>query len=242
MDNGTMVETFKSLNYYQLAKTSLVSKRFRDLIRTNRHRLALLYDISPGSLLVTEIFNKRLSPEEYNQWVIRNQYSKQMPLEKFEIAGIQTMQHERRMYQLCANAGRELWNPRVVFFARAELNHENWPLFEHFTRFLTDPFVYLGHVSFDWTTQKEFFNWLSGIINPDRNRLQCHSMRLSIGNNDPDFPNLITWVKRHVLFDELKIEKELEIYQYREKNSRSSKTAMNAKLSRLFRVVSTGMK
>ncbi|KAI1692854.1 hypothetical protein DdX_20996 [Ditylenchus destructor] len=198
MDNGTMVETFKSLNYNQLAKTSLVSKRFRDLIRTNRHRLALLYvsnismDISPGSLLVTEIFNKRLSPEEYNQWVIRNQYSKQIPLEKFEIAGIQTMQHERRMYQLCANAGRELWNPRVVFFARAELNHENWPLFEHFTRFLTDPFVYLGHVSFDWTTQKEFFNWLSGIINPDRNRLQCHSMRLSIGNNDPDFPNLIT--------------------------------------------------
>ncbi|KAI1706330.1 hypothetical protein Ddc_15342 [Ditylenchus destructor] len=43
MDNGTMVESFKYLNYCQLAKISLVSKRFWNLIRTNRHRLALLY-------------------------------------------------------------------------------------------------------------------------------------------------------------------------------------------------------
>ncbi|KAI1694688.1 hypothetical protein DdX_19983 [Ditylenchus destructor] len=43
MDNGTMVEAFKFLNYYQLATSSLVTKRFRDLIRTHRHKLALLH-------------------------------------------------------------------------------------------------------------------------------------------------------------------------------------------------------
>ncbi|KAI1694323.1 hypothetical protein Ddc_22197 [Ditylenchus destructor] len=43
MDNGTMVNAFKFLNYMQLAKTSLVSKRFSNLIRTHRHTLALLY-------------------------------------------------------------------------------------------------------------------------------------------------------------------------------------------------------
>ncbi|KAI1697034.1 hypothetical protein DdX_18743 [Ditylenchus destructor] len=42
MDNGTMVEAFKFLNYYQLAKNSLVSKRYWNLIRTHRHKLALL--------------------------------------------------------------------------------------------------------------------------------------------------------------------------------------------------------
>ncbi|KAI1696057.1 hypothetical protein DdX_19256 [Ditylenchus destructor] len=42
MDNGTMVESFKFLNYYQLAKSSLVSKRYWNLIRTHRHKLALL--------------------------------------------------------------------------------------------------------------------------------------------------------------------------------------------------------
>ncbi|KAI1695792.1 hypothetical protein Ddc_20967 [Ditylenchus destructor] len=42
MDNGTMVETFKFLNYCQLAKESLVSKRFRNLIQAHRHSLARL--------------------------------------------------------------------------------------------------------------------------------------------------------------------------------------------------------
>ncbi|KAI1709855.1 hypothetical protein Ddc_13681 [Ditylenchus destructor] len=39
MDNGTTVEAFKFLNYYQLAKKSLVSKRFRNLIQIHRHSL-----------------------------------------------------------------------------------------------------------------------------------------------------------------------------------------------------------
>ncbi|KAI1713326.1 trypsin inhibitor like cysteine rich domain-containing protein [Ditylenchus destructor] len=42
MDNGTMVESFKFLNYRQLAKNSLVSNRYWNLIRTHRHSLALL--------------------------------------------------------------------------------------------------------------------------------------------------------------------------------------------------------
>ncbi|KAI1694195.1 BTB/POZ domain-containing protein [Ditylenchus destructor] len=42
MDNDTMLEVFKHLNCCQLANSSLVSKRFWNLLRTNRHSLALL--------------------------------------------------------------------------------------------------------------------------------------------------------------------------------------------------------
>ncbi|KAI1693839.1 hypothetical protein Ddc_22513 [Ditylenchus destructor] len=51
LDNGTMVEAFKFLNYCQLATSSHVSKRFWNLIRTHRHKLALLdvNEISMGS-------------------------------------------------------------------------------------------------------------------------------------------------------------------------------------------------
>ncbi|KAI1697151.1 hypothetical protein DdX_18658 [Ditylenchus destructor] len=210
MDNGTMVEAFKSLKYYQLAKTSLVSKRFRDLIRNNRHRLALLYvtditmDTTLGSPLFIKIFNKKLSPEEYNQWVIRSQYSKQIPLEN-QMARMQSAEQEPKIYQFYAGAGCDDCNSGpFAFFVIAELKNENWPLFEHFIRLLTDPFVYLGHASFDWTAQKDVFNLLTGTINPDR--IQCHLMKLSIADTDLDFPKLTTWAKGQLLCDKLEIE------------------------------------
>ncbi|KAI1702179.1 hypothetical protein Ddc_17250 [Ditylenchus destructor] len=208
MDNGTTVEVFKSLNYCQLAKTSLVSKRFRDLIRTNRHRLALLY-VSAGMDRYFEpisrltVFDKNLSLEEYNEWVIRNQYSKQIPLER-QMGGMGSTQTQHKFYQLHAFAGRDR-NSGCVFSVHAELNNENWPLFQHFIRLLTDPFIYLHEVEFDWTAQKDCFNLLTGIINPDRNRLQCHAMRLFTKDTILDFPNLITWAKCHLQCDKLEI-------------------------------------
>ncbi|KAI1691419.1 hypothetical protein DdX_21900 [Ditylenchus destructor] len=83
MDNGTMVEAFKYLNYCQLAKNSLVSKRFRNVIKTHRHKLALLcVDIrmerfSGIDCAAIKLFNKEISSEEYNEWVALNNYSKQ---------------------------------------------------------------------------------------------------------------------------------------------------------------------
>ncbi|KAI1696945.1 hypothetical protein DdX_18792 [Ditylenchus destructor] len=39
---------------------------------------------------------------------------------------------------------RREWNDRsTVFYARAELNDDNWPLFQHFVRLITDPFIYI---------------------------------------------------------------------------------------------------
>ncbi|KAI1696001.1 hypothetical protein DdX_19270 [Ditylenchus destructor] len=43
MDNGTMVEALKYLNYCQLANCSFISKRFCDMIRAHGHKLALRY-------------------------------------------------------------------------------------------------------------------------------------------------------------------------------------------------------
>ncbi|KAI1699637.1 hypothetical protein Ddc_18473 [Ditylenchus destructor] len=90
MDNGTMIEAFKYLKYSQLAKNSLVSKLFRDLTRTHRHSLALLCvdeitmkRISLRGPANINVYDKDLSPEEYDEWVNRNQYSKAAPLEHF---------------------------------------------------------------------------------------------------------------------------------------------------------------
>ncbi|KAI1693118.1 hypothetical protein Ddc_23143 [Ditylenchus destructor] len=54
LDNGTMVETFKYLNYCQLATNSLVSKRYCDLIQTHRHMLALL---NVDCIRMSDVFN-----------------------------------------------------------------------------------------------------------------------------------------------------------------------------------------
>ncbi|KAI1704434.1 hypothetical protein DdX_14302 [Ditylenchus destructor] len=155
MDNPTMIETFKFLNYFHLAKNSLVSKRFWNLICTHRHKLALLdvnyinmdnYVASKDPALI-RMFNKELSPGKYNELIVRNGYSKEVPLEG-RIAGKECTDSCRTIYLLLADAYQ---NPEhcqdiatAVLHARTELKDDNWPLFQHFIRLLTDPFIHIG--------------------------------------------------------------------------------------------------
>ncbi|KAI1699272.1 alcohol dehydrogenase transcription factor myb/SANT-like domain-containing protein [Ditylenchus destructor] len=109
MDNGTMVEVFKYLNYCGLAKNSLVSKRFRNLIQTHRHSFALLDVYSLGMRrrrrlrgsdpAGIKMFGKDISSDEYNEWVTRNQYSKQISL-KGQDAATESTQDDRIVYAL----------------------------------------------------------------------------------------------------------------------------------------------
>ncbi|KAI1702055.1 hypothetical protein DdX_15740 [Ditylenchus destructor] len=203
LDNGTTVEVFKYLNYRRLAKTSLVSKWFRDLIRTHRHKLARLY---VGSISMTEpyhknrgptsihIFGKELSAEEHNEWVIRNQYSKENPLET-QIAG---RQNKRKVYLLYAAAdydykGIKPNHPTVVLFAKIGLNHENWPALHHFIRLLTDPFIYICQM--ELPPHNDALNLVAGAINPDCGRLQCRQLDFNLEDN---MQNLISWIKDYV--------------------------------------------
>ncbi|KAI1693702.1 hypothetical protein Ddc_22583 [Ditylenchus destructor] len=194
-----MVEAFKYLNYCQLAKNSLVSKRFLDVIQTHRHRFALLYvdsirmercrywDKIPA---VTKIFNKELSLAEYNEWIVRNNYSKQIPLNRF---GANVPPY----YEL--DAYGDYKGPNLVrtsvFFARVEENNrEAWPLFEHFIRLFTDPFVnirYLGLIS-----QPDVLKFLAATMNRNnRGRLQCEILCLKLEGN---VHNFLSWIKDHV--------------------------------------------
>ncbi|KAI1703433.1 hypothetical protein Ddc_16541 [Ditylenchus destructor] len=179
MDNDTLVEAFKYLNYMQLAKNSLVSKRFWNLIRTHRHSLALLYvpwitmalTCQVSRILRTdlpafiEIFSKSLSAKEYSEWVVRSQYSRQIPYE----GGVA----RKKFYHLMAFADynadgisnfrsavpkRVMVKDRMtVLNAYAELNHQNWPLFQHFVRLITDPFIYI--CTLELTDQNDVLNW-----------------------------------------------------------------------------------
>ncbi|KAI1691700.1 hypothetical protein Ddc_24078 [Ditylenchus destructor] len=205
MDNGTMVEAFKYLNYCQLATNGLVSKRYRDLIRTHRNSLALLYvdNISMRAYEIVsaiKIFDQKLSRVAYNEWVIRNGYSKQVPFED----QIGTTQCTQKIFQLSASAyynGRLARASRAssVFFAQVELNDENWPAFQHFIRLLTDPFIFICTVHLHY--QSAFINALSGAVNSDR-RLQCSCFYFSLKGNSQ---KSITWTKNHVRCDKFHI-------------------------------------
>ncbi|KAI1702180.1 hypothetical protein Ddc_17251 [Ditylenchus destructor] len=207
MDNDTTVEAFKYLNYCRLAKNSLVSKRFRDLIQNQRHKLARIYVDSIGMYEnyhdptnSVEIFDKTLSPEEYNNWVIHNRYSKQIPLET-QIAGMQSTQNERKVYRLYANVDYYYKDSKPsyrtnnvnVFNARTELSQENWPVFQHFFRLLTDPFIFIR--SMGLPRQNDALNLLAGAINPDCGRIQCQSLYVDLEDN---MQNRISWIKGHV--------------------------------------------
>ncbi|KAI1704820.1 hypothetical protein DdX_14042 [Ditylenchus destructor] len=206
MDNGTMVEAFKYLNYCQLAKNSLVSKRFRNLIQTHRHSLALLYVdtivmySNSSELSVIKTFGKKLSPKAYNEWVIRNKYSKQAPIED-QVASSQNMPSG---YRLSAHAhSKDLNNGEgsdriTAFFAEVEVNHENWPVFQHFVRLATDPFIYIDNMNL--TPQTDVLNMLAGSINSDR--LQCKGLIFILnGNSQESF----TWAKDHVRCNQFSI-------------------------------------
>ncbi|KAI1697613.1 hypothetical protein Ddc_19605 [Ditylenchus destructor] len=213
MDNGTMVEAFKYLNYSQLAKNGLVSKRFCNLIRTHRNYLALLHvdfitmgDSDAIVSAVIKIFNKELTPDDYNEWIVRNGYSKQVSLEG-GIAEKESTQNVPSCYHLGAYAyykglvhRDEFVDRTTVFSAQVELNDENWPVFQHFVRLATDPFIYIECVQL--TYQNDVLNLLTRAINSDRNRLQCKELEFFLDGNSQIFMN---WIKDHVRCNECRI-------------------------------------
>ncbi|KAI1708645.1 hypothetical protein DdX_11721 [Ditylenchus destructor] len=200
LDNVTMVEAFKYLKYIPIAKISLVSKRFRDLIQTHRHSLSRHYVVKirmqsnfNNDPATNKVFNKKLSADSYNDWVTCNQYSKQIPVQSQD-GGEQSARDHGDVYQLRADALG--W--RATFYAKCELNHENWPLFQHFVRLLTAPHIYISYV--ELTPQPDFLNLLAGAVKPSR--LQCKTLYFSLNDNIQKY---ITWVKGHVSCEEFQI-------------------------------------
>ncbi|KAI1692235.1 hypothetical protein DdX_21368 [Ditylenchus destructor] len=218
MDNGTMVEAFKFLKYCQLGKNSLVTKRFWNLIRSHRHKLALLdvYSITMERRFdnrapaVIEMFDKELSPEKYNEWVVRNGYSKQIPLE-CQIAEYESSEYWRYIYGFSAYADQNTTNchetATTVFYARVEFKDDTWPLCQHFVRLIMDPFIYIRSLSLD--SLRDILSLLTEAMNPDRDRLQCE--HLSIHIND-DTQKFIVWIKDHMRCDEVSVNRHMNMY------------------------------
>ncbi|KAI1718548.1 hypothetical protein Ddc_09186 [Ditylenchus destructor] len=216
MDKDTMVEALKFLNYSQLAKSSLVSKRFRNLIQIHRHYLARLYvdeicfdhiyhiemakmnNSIPISSAAIKVYDKELSPEEYDEWVICNNYSKQVPLEDQVTSAVST-QNDRKGVYFSAYAyykdpsNRGFYDRSAVLIARVEFRDENWPLFQHFVRLVTDPLIYINRVHLAY--QIDVLNLLAIAINSDHNRLQCKQLNFDLEGN---FDKSITWIKNYV--------------------------------------------
>ncbi|KAI1708204.1 hypothetical protein Ddc_14467 [Ditylenchus destructor] len=206
LDNETLVEAFKSLNYCQLAKNSLVSKKFWNLIQTNRHRLALLYvDIRMTQYNTSrsndgwiKLLDKKFSPEEYSEWVIRNNYSQQIAIKG---------QYERNFYELTAEAyykdcNHRHWDDKTSVFSTCKaFNHENWPVFQHFVRLVTDPFIYIR--SLKLTPQSEGLNLLAEAVDTDRDRMKCEKLFFQLETNSQI--ETISWIKGHVVCHKFEI-------------------------------------
>ncbi|KAI1693838.1 hypothetical protein Ddc_22512 [Ditylenchus destructor] len=142
LDNGTMVESFKYLNYCQLATNSLVSKRYCDLIQTHRHKLALLnvncirmgkrwnlFDVVPPR---HQNFKKELSTKEYSKWIVCNGYWKKSFILKISTA-VNPPDYELSAYGDYKDQNQSIMS---VFYTRIkELNHDTWPFVmgEHYS-------------------------------------------------------------------------------------------------------------
>ncbi|KAI1705116.1 hypothetical protein DdX_13874 [Ditylenchus destructor] len=219
MDNVTMVQVFKYLNYCQLATSSLVSKRFWNLIQTHRHSLAFL-DVNriiiDGSVTnkdpaLIKMFNKKLSPEKYNELIVRNGYSKRIPFE-VPIVGKESTEIDGGFYlfQAYAFTYRKPKYPddyigAPVFNACVELKDDNWPLCEHFFRLLMHPFICIRTLSF--TGIKDVFTLVAGAMDSNPNRLQCKQLDIRY---IPGFQKLIAWIKDHVRCDEFDIDVDVD--------------------------------
>ncbi|KAI1693644.1 hypothetical protein DdX_20544 [Ditylenchus destructor] len=205
LDNYIMVKVFKYLDYYELAKSSRVSTRFRSIICTHRKSLARLRvdrismswdrhssEKDPAASYHSadiKIFNKKFSPEAYNEWIIRNQYSQQISLEG-QTAEEQKTKDDRNVYMLIAAADYK--SNGFVFYAEVELTHENWPLFQHFARLITDPFLDISWI--ELAPQNDVLNLLE--ISLDHKHLKCDWMPFLVDskifvNSDTGKQNLL---------------------------------------------------
>ncbi|KAI1715150.1 hypothetical protein Ddc_11078 [Ditylenchus destructor] len=205
MDNETMVEVFKYLTYHQLAENNLVSKRFSNLIRAHRHKLALLfvvtikmnsYEINSASI---KIFEKQLSPKAYNDWMIR-------------IASMQDTQNVVYGYDMALayykdRDDREWKDETTVLNELVELNNENLPVFQHFSRLFTDPLIYIDHITL--TSHNDVLNLLSDSFN-SVNRLQCKQLVVYLENDSQKF---INWIQNHVRCKNIFINGEADLNQ-----------------------------
>ncbi|KAI1708040.1 hypothetical protein Ddc_14510 [Ditylenchus destructor] len=215
MDNETMVEVLKFLNYCQLAKSSQISKGFRDIIQTHRHKLALLYvknicmrrrfNLEPATI---KIFNKELSSKEYCAWVVCNNYPTHIPPRGQVYMEESIPYYDKchlKVYELRADADYK--DPEDIFcaqiiFARKEVNNETWPLFQHFIRLLTDPFIYI--CSMELVSQNDVFNLLVATIDRNnRGRLQCEKFKFTF---ESSYLKFFTWIKNHVRCDSFRID------------------------------------
>ncbi|KAI1702026.1 hypothetical protein Ddc_17306 [Ditylenchus destructor] len=208
LDNGTMVHVFKYLNYCQLAKKNLVSKRFWNVISTNRHRLTrlLVDDISMtpcygDTSTEIQVFNEDLTPEEYNEWTICNRYLKQIPLDN-QISA-QGSRRGNSSYHLSANTKdpifrRNIYHPineNSAFSAFAKVTDEKWPLFEHFIRLLIDPFISIKRI--ELSSENDVLNALTKAVTKE-NRLRSKVLTF---NANGSIQNFLVWIKDYVSCD-----------------------------------------
>ncbi|KAI1690555.1 hypothetical protein Ddc_24866 [Ditylenchus destructor] len=142
-----------------------------------------------------EIFNKELSPEEYDEWVIRNNYSKQISLKR-QIA----LRYQEYILRAYGNYEGPYRGKTSVFFALVkELNHESWPVFQHFVRLLTDPFIYIRWM--ELIPQMDVFDLLTSTIDrSNRGRLQCEKLTFYFAGRNY-FQKFFNWIKDHVRCD-----------------------------------------
>ncbi|KAI1700752.1 hypothetical protein Ddc_17950 [Ditylenchus destructor] len=151
------------------------------------------------------IFDKVLYLKAYSEWVIYNNYSIEVPLQDQD-GSTQSTLYKRKIYGLWANAvykdSNGSYGIKKVLSASVKLNQGNWPVFQHFVRLLTDPFIYIRRL--ELIPQIEVSNLLAcGANNLDHNRVKCTVLSATLRGN---VQTLIKWIKGHARCDSFCIE------------------------------------
>ncbi|KAI1704038.1 hypothetical protein DdX_14539 [Ditylenchus destructor] len=156
-----------------------------------------------------KMYGKELSPGEYNEWIIRNGYSKEIPLEG-PAAKMQSKQYGGQLYGMIADYKDSKCSKAStpVLDAHFQFNTYYWPIFQHVVRLLTDPFIYINCLTMNPRIDIPFMNLLAGAMNSDSRRIQCGRMLLcSLEDNGLKdiVQKFIGWSKNHVLCKEFEV-------------------------------------
>ncbi|KAI1706611.1 hypothetical protein Ddc_15192 [Ditylenchus destructor] len=218
VDDHTLEQTFKFLGYFQLAKSSLVSRRFSRVIQSNRSRLAklrvkkLLMDrrirIHQNFITVCDV---EFNPNEYREWAYPYGYTKGYRFDSPVVAvtaAYDSRSPERReqhhsFIRLQALAYEDSNTLVTVFSAvtSTKLSYDNWPLYQHFIRLLNDPFAYFERLTL---ISFQNFAWNALVENyGSRNRsVTCKYAKILLEDDSKDF---LVWIKQNVVSEDLSL-------------------------------------
>ncbi|KAI1692016.1 hypothetical protein DdX_21492 [Ditylenchus destructor] len=214
-----MIDSLRFLNYCDLAKASLISKKLSEFIQTHRSSLPFLRvkemlmeyheeqlpdRYSRKSFSTITLFGVKNFDLDHKDWIKSNGYSatfefehKQSPPEPSNRISL----HAAARFHESGSCIKEDSAPlTVVFSTFVKPNfhridcRRHWPMLQHFVRLLSDPFVYFERIQLV-SLRNELWKPLVKNLKLTLTRTLCNDAEVCVENNAGEFLN---WMKNYL--------------------------------------------